>query len=60
MGNHARQKAPAQMAMFTHSCQSMPLGLKFGAFISMIAAEAISPTTTGRSPENTALTAPDS
>lgn len=60
IGNQARQKATAQMPIFAHSCQSMPLGLKLAAFISMIAADAIRPTTTGRRPENIAFIVPDS
>lgn len=44
--------------MFIHIWLILPLGLKFAAFISIIAAEAISPTTTGRRPEKIALIAP--
>ena len=57
-GKYARQNATAHMAMFIHICLVMPFGLKLAAFISMIAADAIRPTTTGRKPENTAFTAP--
>ena len=58
IGKYTRMKAATQMAMFVHSCQFIPLGLKLAAFISIIAAEAISPTTTGRNPENMAFIAP--
>ena len=46
------------MPMLIHSWLSMPLGLKLAAFMSMIAAEAMSPTTTGRRPLNMAFIEP--
>ena len=55
MGKYARQNAAAQMPMLIHSWLSMPFGLKLAAFMSMIAAEAMSPTTTGRRPLNMAF-----
>lgn len=45
-----RQNDNAQMMMAVMSCQVTPLGLKLGLFISNMAAEAIMPITTGRSP----------
>lgn len=52
------QNATTHIAMLVSNSKFVPSGQKLAAFMSMIAAEAISPTTTGRNPEKIALIAP--
>lgn len=51
IGKYTRQKATTHIVMLIISSRESKLGQKLAEFISMIAAEAIKPTTTGLRPE---------